>query len=138
MPEGPFEVKAKLGDAESNSVLIGFSREEDPEPTDDKNIMLARYLMTTGALVAAESLIGKMTEGAPDSTQSHLMMGEYYEAAGEYEKALESFKLALIAFERENPDEYEPPIYIESMIAELTLLTGAAVEETTDEDDPAE
>jgi tetratricopeptide (TPR) repeat protein len=138
MPEGPFEVKAVLGDVESNSVLIGFSREEDPEPTDDKNIMIARYLMTTGALVAAESLIGKMTEGAPDSTQSHIMMGEYYEAAGDYEKALESFKLALEAFERENPDEYEPPIYIEAMIAELTLLTGAAVEETTDEDDSLE
>jgi len=90
------------------------------------------------ALVAAESLIGKMTEGAPDSTQSHIMMGEYYEAAGDYEKALESFKLALEAFERENPDEYEPPVYIEAMIAELTLLTGAAVEETTDEDDPEE
>ena len=136
MPEGPFEVKAILGDAESNSVLIGFSREEDPEPTEDKNIMIARYLMTTGALVAAESLIGKMTKGAPDSTQSHIMKGEYYEAAGDYEKALESFKLALEAFNRENPDEYEPPVYIESMIAELSFLTGEAA--VKDEDEPVE
>lgn len=125
LPEDVYEIKATLGEAESNIVIVGVSKKIDPQPTPDKMAFTARYLMAAGALTAAEALIGKMTESQPDSTQSHIMRGEYYIAAQDYGKALESFKLALEAFKRENPDEYEPPVYIEAMIAELSLLTGA-------------
>ena len=125
LPEGVYEIKATLGEAESNVIMVGVSKDADPEPTQDKMVFVARYLMAAGALTAAQTVIEQLTKDQPSSTQSHIMMGEYYAAAEEYEKALESFKLALKAFKRENPDEYEPPVYIESMIAELALLTGA-------------
>jgi hypothetical protein len=121
IPKGTYNVIARLNESSSNVVVINVNHEEEFEPNEAKIERKVTYFLGIGAIQESLNLIEKVLEKDPHSVKGHYLKGKYFEAINHRDSALSSYLLAKDEFEKSNPNIYEPPIFIEKKISELTL-----------------
>ena len=130
--EGVHRVKAVFGEDESNPVVVGVSRDEDPSPSEDKTVRLVGYFLAAGALARSLDLINGVLDGNPNSIDGLILKAKYHEVTGDFDEGIDTLMKAREEFFAQNPEYDENPRYIDSLITRMMMAREGDDEEEED------
>ncbi len=120
IPRGEYRIVAKINDVESEEEIIVRLIKGSRPDVDESNLFMRGSILLTKRKISEVLAIGnKMLSLNPSSIGALILIAEAHEVAGNIDEALNMYYKALDEFEKQYPDDYEGPTYIQAKIVKL-------------------